>query len=160
VAFKIHGILSMSGTYSLLLPCGDRFSAWFCGMFELGNSLLHSTEMLKTLDVAPGLREALMAVFALSFIGIRLIGGTIYSYDFVAAAYATLQQAGPDAVSGPVTGVLVLMSIIVWGLQMLQYIWGKQVILGVLSAVGLYTPPSTAAVADEKASESENKKVQ
>jgi hypothetical protein len=157
VAFKIHGILSMCGTYSLLLPCGDRYSAWFCGMFELGNSLLHSTEMLKTLDMAPGLREALMAVFALSFIGIRLIGGTIYSYDFVAAAYTTLQQAGPNAVSGPVTGVLVLMGIIVWGLQMLQYIWGKQVILGVLSAVGLYTP-STAA--DEKASESEKKKVQ
>ncbi|EAN95633.1 hypothetical protein C3747_95g105 [Trypanosoma cruzi] len=128
--WKIHAIASLLGAYLLSFPFSDHYASYFTGMFELSNAPLHLSVIMRTLDVK-ALNPFVMVMegaFALLFVVIRVLGGTI-----VAAAWLKLScirlvanyHTGGRLLHGEVPVVIAMTLIVV--IQLLQYIWCVEV---------------------------------
>jgi len=120
--WTIHGLASLLGTTALLYPFCDLHAMYFTGMFELSNVPLHIAEIVKVLGVMPTVRTVCEGLFVLMYLGIRVIGGTITSLDFIRAMWELAQQGAhhPPTIYFCITINAIIMA--------LQYIWFVKII--------------------------------
>ncbi|KEG07965.1 hypothetical protein DQ04_08361010 [Trypanosoma grayi] len=124
--WKVHAIVSFVGAYLLSFPYSDHYGSYFTGMFELSNSPLHISSIIRTLNMVPlfPLATVMEGVFVLLFVVIRLVGGSIVTGSWMKQTAMNLvanYQAGGTLVHGEVP--LVLSMVLVSVVQLLQYIW-------------------------------------
>ena len=113
---------------------------FFFGMAEVTNIPLTVYDSCKKMGWKDGpLFAASQATFAISFIIFRLILWPIYSFQFWIDSYELL-TTGKDKHSGKQTHSNLVVMIFVLSnlfLTFLQFMWGKQVIVGLMGVLGL-----------------------
>lgn len=166
-AWVIHALCSLLGTYFMMYPMVDDLACYFGGWFEGTNAFMHFAVILRTIaDVchvevegekrlrsrANGIATVLEYVFALLFLLVRVIGGSVVTFCCDSGVVLTLWH---DYVSRPAGAplqshndvVLVLSFLAVSTIQLLQYYW---FVLIVKKGLGLDQPPTPTKEEDAK----------
>lgn len=146
-AWKIHGIFSFLGTYTLLFPFAENYAGYYTGCFELSNGFLHASIILRALvSIMDGKSQKSTALrlqwwaslceylFALLFLLIRVIGGTYVTgswmhqvFRLFSAEYKSRHVVGhiPRLHDELAAGIAVLALATI---QLLQYYWFLEII--------------------------------
>ncbi|EPY29197.1 hypothetical protein STCU_04676 [Strigomonas culicis] len=139
VAWKVHGVFSFLGTYTLMFPFSDDYGGYYTGCFELSNAFLHVSIILRTLagEEKNAATKAVLEnratlceyTFGVLFFIIRVIGGTYVTGTWM---YTTLSDVLSDFVHRGDAGykqklhneaAVALAILAVSTIQILQYIW-------------------------------------
>jgi hypothetical protein len=137
-AFTIHAFCSFFGTYFLSYPISQRYSTFYTGCFEVSNGLYHASEMLTSVQAWPLLAIAMKGLFALMFIGVRIIGGMWISYIWTMRMWDQLQKG--EAHSRFVLWAMMIMTVAIMSIQLL---WLGEIYRGVRDVI--FGPPAAAA---------------
>ncbi|ESL10581.1 hypothetical protein TRSC58_01685 [Trypanosoma rangeli SC58] len=129
--WKVHAIASFLGAYLLSFPFSDSHGSYFTGMFELSNAPLHISTIMRTLDFKASFSLVLFmeALFAVLFLLIRVLGGTIVTVSWLKLTCTKLVEnyhAGGALLHGEVPVVISMVLIVL--VQLLQYMWFVEVV--------------------------------
>lgn len=134
-AYTVHGIVSFCGVYSVAWPFAERYASYMGTLFEGTGVWLHGAEMLSALDAPPVIVTTMKAVFSVLFLLIRPIGGTIHAMRFTRQIWIEVVDKGMQDIHHPLAVVIIL--IVVWAIMALQLYWTKDVLVGVLTTIGV-----------------------
>nr|CCC92679.1 unnamed protein product [Trypanosoma congolense IL3000] len=131
MAWKIHALTSLLGSYMLSFPFSDQYGSYYTGMFELSNIPLHASSIIRILNIPSFITAATACefVFAFLFVIIRVIGGTYVTLSWLRLMLTKLMgswRSGSDSVHDEFAVVFSMALIFV--LQVLQYVWFGEIV--------------------------------
>ncbi|ORC92868.1 uncharacterized protein TM35_000021940 [Trypanosoma theileri] len=146
--WKVHAVASFTGAYLLSFPFSDHYGSYFTGMFELSNSPLHLSSILRTLEISSLLpfATAMEGLFAILFVCVRVVGGSIVTASWLKHTYMNLvanYYAGGTLVHGEVPLLISIVLIVI--IQTLQYIWFVEIVKRVMAMFGISFSSSSAS---------------
>ena len=164
LAWKIHGLCSFIGSYTLLFPFSEYYAGYYTGCFELSNGFLHASIIMRTLcDVADRKtqkplienleKRATVCEYAFGglYLLIRVVGGTYVTgswlYNVLSNWRADVVHAGevgyaPRVHNEVAAGIAVVALSTV---QVLQYFWFGEIVKKALG-LGSYAPAAAVGI--------------